>query len=63
MKEQPVLQMAPPNTQEGRHGMLVSVYDDHINIQRREFVFDEILGSDWNLPLPINKEQDRKSVV
>ena len=57
MKEQPVLQMAPPNTQEGRHGMLVSVYDDHINIQRREFVFDEILGPDWNLPLPINKEQ------
>ena len=57
MKDQPVLQMAPPNAHEGRHGMLVSVYDDHINIKRREFVFDESLGPDWNLPLPINKEQ------
>ena len=57
MKDQPVLQMAQPNAYEGRHGMLVSVYDDHINIKRREFVFDESLGPDWNLPLPINKEQ------
>ena len=40
------------NTHDGRQGMLVSFFDDHLEIARREFVFGESLGSDWIVPLP-----------
>lgn len=39
-------------TGQGRHGMLLSVYDDCVTIARREFVFGESLGEDWVMPLP-----------
>ena len=39
------------NTQEGKQGMLFTVCDDHIRIQRREFVYDQTLGDDWILPV------------
>ena len=35
-----------------RSGMLLSVYDDHITINRRDFVNDCELGPDWVMPLP-----------
>ena len=36
----------------GRQGMLMSVFGDHIAIERREFVTDKSLGDDWVMPLP-----------
>ena len=36
----------------GKEGMLVSVYGDHIAIERRDFVYDGKLGPDWTIPLP-----------
>ncbi len=40
------------STMDGRQGMLVRVYGDHITFTRREFVYDLSLGEDWVLPLP-----------
>ena len=37
---------------DGRQGMLVRVYGDHISFTRREFVKDRLLGDDWVMPLP-----------
>ena len=39
------------NTQEGKQGMLFTVCDDHIRIERREFLYDQTLGDDWILPV------------
>lgn len=39
-------------TNDGRQGVLVSVYDDHITFARRDFMHDGLLGEDWVLPLP-----------
>ena len=44
--------MAKVHTSNGRQGMLMSVFDDHIALERREFVTDESLGDDWVIPLP-----------
>ena len=44
-------QMARMSTQEGKQGMLFTVCDDHIRIERREFVYDQALGDDWILPV------------
>ena len=41
------------STFDNRQGMLVSVYDDQVAIQRRDFVRDASLGSDWVMPLPV----------
>ena len=38
---------------EGRNGMLFSVYDDHITVTRRDFMWDLDLGPDWVMPLPV----------
>lgn len=39
-------------TEDGRGGMLVSVWDDLLVVERREFVYGESLGDDWVIPLP-----------
>lgn len=44
--------MAKLRTSDGRQGMLMSVFDDHIALERREFVTDKSLGDDWVIPLP-----------
>lgn len=41
------------NLMQGRQGMLVSVYDDSMTIERREFVTGHSLGDDWVIPLPV----------
>jgi hypothetical protein len=51
-KYEPFKVMKHIRTADGRQGMLVSVYDDHIVFTRREFVYDTSLGEDWVLPLP-----------
>ena len=55
---------------DGRQGMLVRVYTDHIAFARREFVYDTFLGDDWVLPLPVAEskpfafaERAKKSVA
>ena len=39
-------------TNEARQGMVVSVFADRLEIERREFVTDTSLGPDWIVPLP-----------
>ena len=53
----PVEQMPRMKDGHSKHGMLVSVFDDHIDIARRDFQNDESLGEDWVLPLPLCKEK------
>ena len=43
-------------TDDGRQGMLVSYFDDHLAIERRDFVYGESLGDDWVVPLPAANE-------
>ena len=38
------------------HGMLVSVFADHLEIERRSFVYGETLGDNWVVPLPAANE-------
>lgn len=38
-------------TADGKQGMLFTVCDDHVRIERREFVWGESLGDDWILPV------------
>ena len=40
------------DTENGRQGMLVSFFDDRLEIERREFVYGQSLGDDWIVPLP-----------
>lgn len=44
-------QMPNLATGNGKQGMLLSVCDDHIRIERHEFVYDQSLGDDWVLPV------------
>ena len=46
--------MARIPTGDGNQGMLFSVYDDHLRIERCEFNWGESLGDDWILPLGRN---------
>ena len=38
---------------DGKHAMLVSVFDDRIAFERRDFMYDLPLGDDWVVPLPL----------
>jgi len=44
--------MAGLDTKNGRHGMLVSVYDDRLEIERRNFADGTSSGGDWVVPVP-----------
>ena len=35
-----------------RHGMIASVYDDRLVLERRDFLSDKTLGDDWVVPFP-----------
>lgn len=50
-REGRVHEMPQMPTGDGKQGMLFTVCDDHIRIERREFVWDENLGDDWILPV------------
>jgi len=44
-----------PNREEGRNGLLIDVFRDHLVVHRRNFYFGELgepLGDDWCVPLP-----------
>lgn len=38
--------------EEGRCGLLVDVFDDHLVVHRRSFAYDQPIGEDWCLALP-----------
>ncbi len=38
-------------TRDGKQGMLLTICDDHIRIERREFMWNQSLGDDWILPI------------
>ena len=46
-------QMKRIGTGNGKHGQIMSVYDDCITLERREFVYDQPLGDNWIIPLPL----------
>ena len=50
-KETRQRQMGRLPTSDGKQGMLFTVCDDHIRIERREVVYDQTLGDDWILPI------------
>ena len=39
------------SSREGREGMIISVYDEELVVERREFVDNILLGEDWHIPL------------
>ena len=44
-------QMGRLGTGDGKQGMLFTVCDDFVRIERHEFVWDQSLGDDWILPV------------
>ena len=38
-------------------GMLISVFDDRILIERHSFLYNKPLGADWILPLPLGEKK------
>ena len=48
----PVMLANGQDASEAREGMLWRVYDDHAEVVRRNFNYDENLGPDWIMPLP-----------
>lgn len=46
-------EMPEISTGDGRQGMLMSVYDDCIAIEKREFVYDEPIRESWIIPLGV----------
>jgi len=50
-KEKVPAQMKKLDCRDGKQGMVMTVYDEYIVFERREFVHDEKVGPDWVLPL------------
>lgn len=53
----PPTQMANMDSSDGRQGMVMRVYDSCITLERREFVYDQLLGDNWILPFPISLKE------
>ena len=51
MKAGTTFQMPPIDIKRIRQGMLMEVFDDRVVFHRREFVYDQVLGPDWVVPL------------
>ena len=49
-------QMPSVDVGSGHQGMVMTVYDSYITLQRREFLYDESLGDDWVIPIPKGKD-------
>ena len=48
-------QMPVVDQHDGKQGLLMTVYDQCVVLERREFVYDEAVGPDWVLPLPLGR--------
>lgn len=46
-------QMKSLTCRDGKQGMFMTVYDEHITIERREFVYDQPVADNWIIPLPM----------
>lgn len=46
--------LSPPllTCQNGRGGLFVEIFQDHLIVHRQSFFYDEPLGKDWAVPLP-----------
>lgn len=53
----PPSQMQKMDSQDGRQGIVMRVYDTAITFEKREFVYDEPIGDTWYLPWPISVAQ------
>ncbi len=51
MKAGTTFQMPPIDIKRIRQGLLMEVFGDHVVFHRREFVYDQVLGPDWVVPL------------
>jgi predicted phosphodiesterase len=49
-------QMPPLKCADGHHGQLMTVYDDRLVLERRDFENDLPAGPDWIVPLPARPE-------
>lgn len=47
----------------GSHAMIVSVYAHELVVERHEFVYDEPLGEEWVLPLPLETHPEGPCVI
>lgn len=47
-------QMKPTmeSVQDGHQGMLMTIYDEYVTLERHEFLHDENVGDNWIIPLP-----------
>ncbi len=50
-------QMKRANHRDKKQGMVMTVYDNSITFERREFVYDEPVGDNWIIPLPMKGAQ------
>lgn len=53
----PVYQMPNMDCSKGRQGLIMRVYDNCITMERREFVYDQMLDDNWYLPWPISASE------
>lgn len=53
----PPSQMPKMDPSDGRQGMVMRVYDDAITFEKREFVYDELIGEPWYLSWPISTKE------
>ncbi len=51
-------QMKPIKTRDGKQGQLMTVYADHITLERREFVYDQQLADNWIINLPYDGDKE-----
>lgn len=56
-KEKVKSQMKKMDCKNGKQGQIMTIYADHITLERREFVYDQQLGDNWIIPLPYGGEK------
>lgn len=49
-------QMPAMGGHDGKQGMIMTVYDEYITFERREFLYDELVADNWVLPIPKGNE-------
>ena len=60
-KEKLPSQMPIMQCKDGKQGQLMTVYRNYITLERREFVYDQSLGDNWVIPLPLHSNGDSLS--
>ncbi len=47
-------QMPSVDQSDGKQGMVMTVYDDGVTLERRDFMYDRPLADNWVIPLPLS---------